>query len=69
MEVAQNTLKTTEQKHFCKLWEKLDFETRTDAQIYSTVYLQIYYLLFVLLEKTFKKGIKQHIEKDHINHL
>lgn len=51
MEVAQNTLKTTEQKHFCKLWEKLDFETRTDAQIYSTVYLQIYYLLFVLLEK------------------
>lgn len=51
MEVAQNTLKTTEQKHFCKLWEKLDFETRTDAQIYSTVYLQIYYLPFVLLEK------------------
>lgn len=49
--------KNNRTKTFLQALRKLDFETRIDAQIYSTMYLKIYYLLFVLLEKCLRKAL------------
>lgn len=46
-ELVGNTLKTVEiLKHVLHALKKLDFEVRIDVLIYSTIYLQVYSILF-----------------------
>lgn len=45
-ELVCNTLKTTTKSHFFNAFKKSDFAIRTDAQVCSAIYLQVYSILF-----------------------